>query len=311
MNDPLISIIMPAYNTERYIAAAIRSVLDQTYQRWELIVIDDGSTDATASVVRDFVSSDGRIKYIFQHNQKQAKARNTGIKQSGGELVAFLDSDDLWTREKLDLQVKALRENAADLIFSDGFVFHDNNVFDENSTFKSAVGGFGGAEWFMDLMLRNRIPVLSVLVRRKVLDEVGGFDEDPRHWGLEDYDLWLSIARRGYRFYGMRERLVRYRVRNDSTSSQREAMLKAELSMIEKHQRSAPEDVRRLKKLRERIARATLDLYFLGAKSGRLRRAAPYFLKAFKVAPLTVCRPRRLGAVVKHGILAIVAAKRF
>jgi teichuronic acid biosynthesis glycosyltransferase TuaG len=312
MNGPLISIIMPAYNAEKYIAEAIRSVLDQTYQRWELIVIDDGSTDATADVIHGFASSDSRVRYIFQHNRKLANARNAGIKQSRGELVAFLDSDDLWIREKLELQVKAFRENVADLVFSDGFIFSDNNVIDENSTFAIEFGGFGGAELFMDLMLSNRIPVLSVLVRRKILDEVGGFDEDPRYWaGCEDYDLWLSIARRGYRFYGLRERLVRYRVRNDSMCRQTAAMLKAELAVLEKHRRSLTEDQRKSKKLRERVACHALELYFLEARSGHLRRALPYFLKAFKVAPLTACRPRRLGAVIKRGALAIVAAKKF
>jgi teichuronic acid biosynthesis glycosyltransferase TuaG len=311
MNDPLISIIMPAYNVERYIAAAIQSVLDQTYHKWELIVIDDGATDATADIVRDFVSSDSRIRCISQHNQKLAKARNAGIKQSRGELVAFLDSDDLWIREKLELQVKALQETAADLVFSSGFIFRENNVLDESWTFTSSVGSFAGAELFVDLMLGNRIPVLSVLTRRKVLDEVAGFDEDPRYGGCEDYDLWLTIARRGYRFYGMSERLVRYRLRSDSMSSQMAPMLKAELAVIEKHQRGATVDRRRLKNLRRRAACAILDQYFLAARDGRLGRAAPYFLEAFEMSPLTICRPRRLGAVIKYGILAMAPAKRF
>jgi teichuronic acid biosynthesis glycosyltransferase TuaG len=234
MNGPLVSVIMPAFNVERYIAESIQSVIAQTYRVWELIIIDDGSTDATADVVQGFASSDSRIRLVSQQNQKLARARNAGMRQSEGELIAFLDSDDLWIKEKLELQVKALRENAADLVFSDGFIFHDNNVFDESLTFATLVGGFDGAEMFTDLMLRNRIPVLSVLTRRKVLDEVGGFDET-RDCGAEDYDLWLRIARCGYRFYGMRERLVRYRVRIDSMSRRTVDMLKSEVAVIEKH----------------------------------------------------------------------------
>jgi teichuronic acid biosynthesis glycosyltransferase TuaG len=234
MNGPFVSVIMPAFNVEKYIAESIQSVIAQTHRRWELIVIDDGSTDATADVVQGFASSDSRIRLVSQQNQKVAKARNAGLRQSEGELTAFLDSDDLWVKEKLELQVKALKENAADLVFSDGFVFHDNNVFDESLTFATLVGGFDGAEMYTDLMLMNRIPTLSVLTRRKVLDEVAGFDET-RDRGVEDYDLWLRIARCGYRFYGMRERLVRYRVRSDSMSRQTVDMLKSEVAVVEKH----------------------------------------------------------------------------
>jgi teichuronic acid biosynthesis glycosyltransferase TuaG len=234
MNGPLVSVIMPAFNVERYIAESIQSVIAQTYRRWELIIIDDGSTDATADVVQGLASSDSRIRLISQQNQKLAKARNAGLRQSEGELIAFLDSDDLWIKEKLELQVKALKENAADLVFSDGFIFHDDNVFDESLTFATLVGGFDGAEMFRDLMLMNRIPILSVLTRRKVLDEVGGFDER-RDRGAEDYDLWLRISRCDHRFYGMRERLVRYRVRSDSMSRQTVDMLKSEVAVIEKH----------------------------------------------------------------------------
>src|SRR5262249_49753580 len=151
---------MPAFNVEKYIAESIQSVIAQTYRRWELIIIYDGSTDATAGVVQSPASSDSRIRLISQQNQKMPQTRNPGLRQSEGELLAFLDSDDLWVKEKLELQVKALRENAADLVFSDGFVFHDNNVFDESLTFATIVGGFDGAKMFTDLMLMNRIPIL-------------------------------------------------------------------------------------------------------------------------------------------------------
>jgi glycosyltransferase involved in cell wall biosynthesis len=263
MRDPLISVIMPAYNAERHITAAIQSVLDQTYQRWELIVVDDGSTDATAEIARRFASSDNRIKCISQQNQKQAKARNVGIEGCGGELVAFLDSDDLWIREKLELQAKALLEHNADLVFSDGFVFQDDNVVDESLTFSPLQGSFGGAEMFALLMMCNRIPILSVLMRRNVWEEVGGFDESPRHHGVEDYDLWLTIARRGYRFYGMKERLARYRVHGDSTSRQIAAMLMSEVAVVEKHlpasNMNAELKLARLRSLYRNLALALAD----------------------------------------------------
>src|ERR1044072_6081218 len=106
MSDQLVSIIMPAYNAERYIAASIESVLAQTYSDWELIVVDDGSTDRTATVTQEFVKRDPRIKYIFQENGRLGKARNTGIKNSRGPLIAFLDSDALWIETNLAAQTR-------------------------------------------------------------------------------------------------------------------------------------------------------------------------------------------------------------
>src|SRR5215467_11570142 len=108
MAADLVSIIMPAYNAEKYIADSIRSVLAQTYTDWELIVVVDGSTDNTASLVQQFVTRDSRIKYFFQENGRLGKARNTGIKNASGSLIAFLDSDDLWLETKLELQLQEI-----------------------------------------------------------------------------------------------------------------------------------------------------------------------------------------------------------
>jgi len=310
MNESLVSIIMPAFNTEKYISESIQSVSAQTYQRWELIIVDDGSTDGTAEIARWFAASDSRIRCLFQMNQRQAKARNVGNKQAEGELVAFLDSDDLWMREKLELQVRALQENVADLVFSDGFIFQDNNVVDESSTHSTPVGGFDGAEMVATLMPVNRIPMSSVLMRRRVLEEVGGFDESPRYHGCEDYDLWLTIARRGYRFYGMGEWLVRYRVHSGSTSRQTAAMLRSEVAVVEKHQRHTEEDRQRLRYLRRLAAHATLDQYFLAVRSGQFGRALPIFHEALGLSPLTVCRPRRIGAVIKQAMLAAITRNK-
>src|SRR6266849_561888 len=142
----LVSIVMPAYNAEKRIAESIRSVLDQTYPNWELIVVDDGSTDRTADVVRGFVSSDSRIKYIFQPNGGQASARNTGVRNSGGDLTAFLDADDLWLPAKLGLQVKAMEETNADVVSSSGFVFGEEGIEVNEDALAIVPGRTEGAE---------------------------------------------------------------------------------------------------------------------------------------------------------------------
>lgn len=238
-----VSIIMPVYNGEKYIAESIRSVLDQTYRNWELIVVDDGSTDNTAQIAQSFSAEDQRIKYIFQQNKKLAGARNTGIANSTGELVAFLDADDLWVKEKLEAQVKTISETGSDVVFSDAFYFPGDDTTDESTLFSSfygrVVGRFDGPAMTRLLLKGNPIAVLSVVVRKSILNEIGGFDENPSFRGCEDYDLWFRLAGHGAVFYGMDAVLARYRVHASAMSRNRPQMLASELAVIEEH---IPED---------------------------------------------------------------------
>src|SRR5688572_29899913 len=119
---------MPAYNTEKYIGESIQSVVDQTYENWELLVIDDGSTDKTADIIRAYAARDSRVKYLFQQNTRQAKARNTGIENLHGTLIAFLDADDLWLPEKLERQLQAMNATNADVIYSNGLIIYEPGV---------------------------------------------------------------------------------------------------------------------------------------------------------------------------------------
>ena len=109
---------MPAYNAEKYVGQAIQSVLDQTHSDWELIVVDDGSTDRTSDLVQQIAGSESRIRYLFQENSRLGKARNNGIQHSSGNLIAFLDSDDLWLPQKLEMQLQIQKSTNADLVFT-------------------------------------------------------------------------------------------------------------------------------------------------------------------------------------------------
>jgi teichuronic acid biosynthesis glycosyltransferase TuaG len=207
----LVSVIMPAYNAGRYIAESIRSVQAQTYTGWELVVVDDGSTDDTAEVVRRLAEADERVRLFSQPNGRLGRARNNGIAHSRGEIVAFLDSDDLWAERKLELQLKAFDETGAGLVFTDGFIFNGDDTGDESKTFDVPRGRLAGPGLFDLLFVHNHVPVLSVALRRELLAEAGGFEEAEPYHGAEDYDLWLRLAARGVVFYGLGERLVRYR----------------------------------------------------------------------------------------------------
>ena len=119
MQNPLVSVIMPAYNSNEFISQAIESVIAQQYKNWELIIVDDASKDATVNTVRNYVNKDARIK-IFRNeiNYGAGYSRNKAIKEAAGEFIAFLDADDLWKPEKLSQQLKFCLENKAKIVFS-------------------------------------------------------------------------------------------------------------------------------------------------------------------------------------------------
>lgn len=217
-----VSIIMPAYNAARHIAASIASVQAQTFNEWELIVIDDGSMDETACIVKDFAAGDKRIKLISQANGGQGAARNAGLVNARAEFVAFLDADDLWLPNKLELQIEKQKTTNADVIFSDSWLFLDENTTDETEGFATPNGFHVGDEMLKTLIEKNAIPILTVVARRAAIENVGRFDESRLCQNCEDYDLWMRLAANGATFYGINQKLARYRRHVSSSSALRE-----------------------------------------------------------------------------------------
>ncbi|WP_316832729.1 glycosyltransferase family A protein [Pedobacter aquatilis] len=217
MDKTLVSIIMPAYNAEKFIKEAIESVVLQTYKNWELIIVDDGSTDSTAAIIKEFTNINHRIHYYYQENGKQGKARNLGIKNSHGELIAFLDADDIWVANKLEIQLNLLKENESiDLLFTQGFIIENSKCNDCNLVIKD--------KWdlnnFEDFLLHNQIPILSVLMKKEALVKVGFFSEQNEIQNAEDYHLWLKLLLTGYKFRSTAHRLFYYRIHPSQSTFQ-------------------------------------------------------------------------------------------
>lgn len=193
MNTPTVSIIIPTYNRANLISEAIDSVLAQTYRNFEIIVVDDGSTDNTKEVLSKY---NGQIKYIYQDNKGGAEARNNGIKNAQGEYIAFLDSDDLWLPNKLEKQVKYLFDNInISLIYSDAYLSNSENV--DSKTLFDIVHPFlsnDKKEVLRYLFLHKPIYPSTVVTKRSCFDKVGLFNSSLRNLG-EDYDMWLRIAK--------------------------------------------------------------------------------------------------------------------
>ena len=217
MNEPLISVVMPAYNAEKHISESIDSVIAQTYTNWELIIVDDGSTDGTAKIIKNYQLTETRIKYAYQKNSKQGKAKNKAIELSNGQYIAFLDSDDLWLREKLALTLKELIEGNYSLVFTDSFVF-ETNPQNTSSLKTLGVGNaiFEGRDSIIMFLDYNRIPNLTVLVKKDVLEQTGDFIDKVV---AEDYEMWLRLLKNGCVFKSISTPLSLYRLHNESITS--------------------------------------------------------------------------------------------
>ena len=210
---------MPAYNAEKYIAASIESVISQTHADWELLIVDDGSTDSTKQIINRYKDKDNRITYYYQDNSGQAKARNYGLEVAGFEFVSFIDSDDLWLPEMLEVSIKEFEQGDQDVLFSNSYVFDDGGD-PYNLTNHTHLGinneRYEGNSGIKRFVKQNRISMDGILSTRKVLLKTGGFRDKTK--GLaEDYELWLNLLSSGIVFRGFDKKLSLVRKHSMST----------------------------------------------------------------------------------------------
>jgi glycosyltransferase involved in cell wall biosynthesis len=200
-----VSVITPTYNREQLLKETMDSILNQTFTDFELIIVDNYSTDNTEKIVKSY--NDKRIRYFKNHNNGiVAVNRNFGIKKSGGELIAFCDDDDLWMPKKLEKQILEFKEDSqVGLVCTNGFSFDKNGI-------RGKMGRSIDHYLVFDQLLKdNTIPSCSVMVRKRALDEVGIFDESQEILTEEDYELWLRIATK-FKIKYIGTQLVKYRV---------------------------------------------------------------------------------------------------
>jgi len=239
--NPLVSVVCPAYNCAPFIAPALESVFSQSYRPLEVIVVDDGSTDATPELLKSY----SEVHYIRQVNRGPSAARNRAIDFAQGEYVAFLDLDDLWTPEKLSEQV-AIFDSCPDagLCFADMRLFSDG-AGDEPTMFQkySLTAEYFGHEHLVEIAIAklvnlNFIPTSSVVARKTALVQAGGFDEQFRK--AEDWDLWLRLALHRPIIYSPKL-LTLKRVHEVNTSRDSEGMNVASVQVLEKLKRDHKE----------------------------------------------------------------------
>ncbi len=224
--ERLASIIIPNYNHAQYVGEAIQSVLDQNYRDFEIIVVDDGSIDASREVIAGFGN---QVRYIWQENQGLSAARNTGIRAAEGAYIGLLDADDMYEPAFLSTLVSILEDNddAAGVYCGYQFVDHLNHPLPQKETRL-----FPDEQLFQALVDSNFLVPESMLVRRSYYESVGPFDETLR--ALEDWDMWLRLANR-YKIIGTDQVLTRHRILPGSMSSDPIRMLDNRLAVVKKH----------------------------------------------------------------------------
>ncbi len=201
---------MPCYNAERYIAQSIESVLAQTYQNWELLITDDGSTDNSVKVATKYSLQDDRINLLVPDEHSGiARARNLSISRSKGRFVAFLDSDDIWKRDKLEKQVNFMLENNV------AFTYSSYEIIDVQGKLKKKIVKDAGVMSYKKYLRNTIICCGTVVVDR----EKTGHFATPIIKTSEDMSLWLSIMRRGFDAYPVPGPLYQYRITPGSASS--------------------------------------------------------------------------------------------
>jgi glycosyltransferase involved in cell wall biosynthesis len=251
---PIISIIIPAFNAEATIAKTIQSVLDQTFSEFEIIVIDDGSSDSTVDIVYQF--NEPRLRVLSFVNAGLPASRNRGIKNSNSKYIAFLDADDLWTQDKLAEQFKALENRPqAALAYSwtdyidenDNFLFSGNYISPQGDVYK-------------EILLKNFLENGSnPLIRRDAIEKIGLFDESLT--SAEDWEFWVRLASQ-YEFVCVSVPQILYRQSLRSMSANLTNLEKEALKVIDRNFLQAPKELQNLK--HKSISILYLNLVFKG-----------------------------------------------
>jgi glycosyltransferase involved in cell wall biosynthesis len=279
---PLISVVIPAFNSGSFIGEAIESILSQRYSPIEIICVDDGSTDGTREIISEFGE---KARYFYQENRGVSAARNSGISSSRGELIAFLDADDCWETDKLEKEYSIFEGNPKiGLVHTD--VYHWLPAQDRRAVVEGTRNSVKGDD-YVGLFFRNSIITSSVMVRRECLDCVGVFDENLKV--SEDWDLWIRIARR-FPLVHIPEPLVFYRVHPGSLTTNKGKMLEGDLLVTEKTLREDPNLTSRVgfSKVRKRLCELRFGMGYHYFDLGEFGLSKHYLRRAIFSNPLSV-----------------------
>lgn len=227
MDKCIVSIITPCHNSASTIEKTLKSVINQTYNNWEMLVIDDYSTDKTAEIIKKYSSKDNRIKYFktVASSGSPSLPRNIGIDKAQGKYIAFLDADDVWFPNKLQKEVDFLEKNEYDLAYS----YYEKMDWEGNRS--ERIIRTREKTTYDDLLKSNSIPCLTSIIRKDIIGDTR-FKQIPQ----EDFCFWLDILKKGYTAYNLCEVTALYREAKTSRSANKLDMFKGYWNVIRNHQ---------------------------------------------------------------------------
>jgi glycosyltransferase involved in cell wall biosynthesis len=303
---PRVSVVIPTFNCARFLGRSISSVLAQTYTDHEIIVVDDGSTDETNDVVCRFAE---RVQYLYQPNRGLSAARNVGLCQASGELIAYVDADDMWYPHKLAKQVAFLdARKECGLVHSDATIIDEADEVIHYGVNQETGREFPQGHCLMDLLRRCHIQILTVVERRDCIERVGRFDE--RLKTAQDYLHWLRIAMEGRAFGYIPEPLAIYRRTGGSLSSSPRRLLEdlviifedllSEKCLLVKYGQDAVEIVR------SRLYTVRRELAYLDRVEGWTGNSVMHIISLIRRWPL---RAELYVDLVKASIRAVLVSR--
>ena len=232
-----VSVIIPSFNSGEFLDEAIQSVAGQTYKNLEIIVVNDGSSDNTEEIVRRWQKQDSRIRYIeHRFNKGLAAARNTGIKNSYGEYIAFLDADDVWIPTKLEVQIHAIEKEKVQGAFSNWWIWDNFSGSKKLAFFENPLRG--SKDIINSLVKKNFGNSSTFVTKKEIFNQIGFFDETLK--ASEDYDFWLRLFFNNIKIAWINEPLVFYRQHNSQMSLNIYRMKMSRLKIFKKIVRNYP-----------------------------------------------------------------------
>ena len=276
--SPAVSIVVPTFNHAQFLHQALASVIAQTFQNWEAIIVNNFSTDDTINIVESF--GEKRFRLInFRNDGVIAASRNEGIRLSNGSVIAFLDSDDLWYPNKLEHCMPAFDAHA------DVVCHGEYWVSDGMQQRQILYGPQKNAQYSKLLYRGNCVSTSATLVRKDLLIEVGGFSVDLEYITAEDYDLWLKLAHRKSRFAFIPEILGEFRQHQLSASSSVERHLRSELAVITSHHKTNRTSIGNVIRFRRRRAKVFYSAGRTHMRGANSHQAIRFLLRAIAVYP--------------------------
>ena len=273
---PAVSVIIPAYNAEAFLARAIRSVEAQIFRDFEILVVDDGSTDRTADVARGF----GSVRYVRGSHGGEPVARNQGLEEARSDLVAFVDADDEWLPDKLAHQLEFMQKLGSSFSYTDSYLVRDGHPRVRYSALAHPRAGEILSPLIDDWLDQAFILPTEVMASRALLQSVGGFETGLPAPGHVDYGLWLKLAIRGTRFDYLDEPLALYYRGHPSVSSEAVEMVERYRVALEYFSTTYDFTAEAQTRIAEALARSHATQAVELLKQRRFREAAPHLRRS-------------------------------